>query len=63
MGKYVADKVAKLVAKNPTIELIHVFSHAGDTPSHECDVGTFSNRGASSRYFWISFIGASFCEH
>ena len=33
VGKFVATEVAQIVANNPTIELIHVFSHAGDIPS------------------------------
>jgi hypothetical protein len=45
MGKFVAIKIIEIVAKNPAIELIHIFTHAGDKSSEECDVGVFSNRG------------------
>ena len=47
MGKFVATKVIGIIAKNPSIKLIHIFTHVhdGGKPSEECDVGAFSNRG------------------
>ena len=67
MGKFVATKVAnyKIVANNPTIELIHVFTHAGDKPSEECDVGIFSNRGGyyspfSHSLYYVSILVKSY---
>ena len=45
MGKYVATKVIEIVAKDPPIELIHIFTHEGVLANKECDAGVFSNRG------------------
>ena len=39
MGKYVATKVIEIVAKDPPIELIHIFTHEGVLANKECDAG------------------------